>query len=235
MFREKLIENGKIYYSDLLPQLEHFFTTRDTNVDENRTVICNYLRIEPENLINPTQTHSSNVDFAKVGVTDYPDTDALILDNSEQALYLRFADCTPVILYNKKTNIAAIAHAGWRGTAEKIVVKTVQKMIDNNSDTDDIYAVIGPAIGICCYEVGNEVIEKMKNTISDYEGVITDDNHIDLKGINARQLKEAGVLEKNIDICPFCTSCRNDIFYSYRKENGTPYRHNAVIKLGVNL
>ena len=230
MFKEKLIENGKIYYSDLLPQLEHFFTTRDTNIDENRTEICNYLKIEPKNLINPTQTHSSNVGFAKKGITDYPDTDSLILDNFEQAIYLRFADCTPVILYNGIKNIGAIAHAGWRGTASEIVIKTLEKMGTTKSDLENTYAVIGPAIGICCYEVGEEVLDGLKATVKEYDNYIKA-NHVDLKGINAQQLIEYGIPKSNIDICPFCTSCNNDLFFSYRKENGTPHRHNAVIKL----
>ena len=200
MFREKKTDTGLVYYSDLLNGIEHYFTTRESNVEDN--------------------------------VSDYPDTDSLILNNHNQAIYLRFADCTPVIIYDKKANIGAIAHAGWRGTVEGIVPKTVNKMRElTNSDINDYYIAIGPAIGQCCYQVGEEVITAVKKSVKDESNLITPDNRIDLKGVNARQLTEIGIPEENIDICPFCTSCRSDLFYSYRKENGTDKRHNAIIKL----
>ena len=113
MFREKNIGAGKVFYSDLLSNLEHFFTTRETvlrskevgvDVDKNIKSVCEYLKISNDNLISPNQTHSSNVEFVKVGINDYPETDALILTNMEQAVYLNFADCVPVILYDKNAN-----------------------------------------------------------------------------------------------------------------------------------
>ena len=142
MFIQKEIDGQKVFYSDILPELEHYFTTRGVNIDSFSTS----LGIKNENLIHPIQTHSSNISFAQIGVSEYPDTDALILTNFYQALYLRFADCTPVILYDNKSNIAAVAHAGWRGTVASIVPKTVSKMLEYaNSSVEDIFAVIGPA------------------------------------------------------------------------------------------
>jgi len=235
MFKEKFIDGKPVFYSDLLQNMEHFFTTRGVNVDENRKEICGYLKIEERKLINPTQTHSSNIDFAKIDKSDYPETDSLILTNFEQAIYLRFADCTPVILYDKKANIGAVAHAGWRGTVAGIVPKTVQKMLDyTKSEKKDVFAVIGPAIGSCCYKVGEEVVNGVKNSVKNTDKLIIekpDGIYIDLKRVNSRQLEEIGIPKENIDICPYCTSCRNDLFFSYRKENGTEKRHNAVIKL----
>ena len=142
---------------------------------------------------------------------------------------LKFADCTPLIFYNPKTNIGAISHAGWRGTAAKIGVKTVQKMCGGvNDGAKDIIAVIGPAIGLCCYEVSDEVKTALLQTVQDTTNLYKDRN-VDLKAINARQLQEIGV--EKIDICPYCTSCNNDLFYSYRKENGTTQRHFAFLQL----
>lgn len=244
MFKEKKIKTGRIIYSDLLPEFEHFFTTRDmvlrskekgVNVDLNIDSVCEYLNISKDNLIFPTQTHSSNVGFAKLGVKDYPNTDALLLTNKQQGVYLNFADCVPVILYDKNANIGAISHAGWRGTVARIVPKTVEKMLSySKSDISNIYAIIGPAISDCCYEVGEEVVNAIKSSVNDFSGLITYKNNkpfVNLKKTNARQLLEIGVHKNNIDICPYCTCCRNDLFFSYRKENGTTSRHSAVIKL----
>jgi len=244
MFKESFINNKKVFISDLIPELTHFFTTResflktkDENFEEqvrlNKTDICNYLKISQDNLISAKQIHSANIQIADIGTNFYPDTDAIILTNKEQAACLNFADCTPVVIYDKENNIAAVVHAGWRGTAQSIAQKTVLKMQKEfNSEPKNISAVIGPAISICCYNVGEEVYTKLKETVSDFSGLynIKDNNiYIDLKGINKKQLTDTGV--KTVDVCPFCTCCDNNIFFSYRKENRTTNRHNAVIKL----
>ncbi|MCD8378704.1 MAG: peptidoglycan editing factor PgeF, partial [Candidatus Gastranaerophilales bacterium] len=226
---------------------EHFFTTRETvlrssekGVDTSSNIksVCEYLNIETKNLISPTQVHSSNVDFAQPCKINYPETDALILTNYEQAVYLNFADCTPVVLYDKKSNVAAAVHAGWRGTAGRIAVKTVNKMLEySDSSITDIYAVIGAAIGDCCYEVGDDVVKQIQNSVNNYSDLTVYRNnrpYVNLKKTNARQLEELGVPVDNIDICPYCTYCRSDLFFSYRRENGTTSRHSAVIKLNVS-
>lgn len=222
--------------SDFLEGVEHYFTTRNFTPSPGERA---GVRVKP--MIMPEQTHSDHVEFVDERL-EYPDTDGLIITKPNQTIRLKFADCTPLIFYNPKTNIGAISHAGWRGTAQKIGVKTVQKMcrgvnvnqsgmtLQNNSikGAKDIIAIIGPAIGLCCYEVSDEVKEKLLATVQNSTGLYKDRN-VDLKAINARQLQEIGV--EKIDICPYCTSCDNDLFYSYRKENGTTNRHYAVLRL----
>lgn len=244
MFYFENINGKKILKSDLLKNVEAFFTTRDicikskenemqNIVSANKKIICDYLRIDEKNLITPSQTHTANIDIAIDSKHDYPDTDALILKDKNLGIFLNFADCTPVILYDEKQNIGAIAHAGWRGTAQRIAPLTVQKMIDEfNSQAKDIIAIIGPAIGFCCYNVGQEVYEKLSQTVNNFNGLyeIRQGNiFVDLKNINKQQLLEIGV--EKIDVCPYCTVCNNENFFSYRKENATTSRHSAVIKL----
>ena len=195
--------------------------------------ICKFLNIDEKNLIYPSQTHTSNVDIAKIGINNYPDTDGLILTNKEQAVFLNFADCTPVIIYDSSNNIAAVSHAGWRGTAGKIAVKTVEKMMKEfGSNPKELKCAIGPAISLCCYNVGKDVYEKLMDTVKLQDGLFEirkGEIFVDLKTINKRQLEEIRV--KDIDVCPYCTVCNNDLFFSYRKENATTNRHSAVIKL----
>lgn len=244
MFYFENINGKKILKSDLLKNVEAFFTTRnicikskeDTMqniVSENKKIICDYLKIDEKNLITPSQTHTANIDIAIESKHDYPDTDALILKDKNLGIFLNFADCTPVILYDEKQNIGAIAHAGWRGTAQRIAPLTVEKMVkEYNSQAKDIIAIIGPAIGFCCYNVGQEVYEKLSQTVNNFNGLyeIRQGNiFVDLKNINKQQLLEIGV--KKIDVCPYCTVCNNENFFSYRKENATTSRHSAVIKL----
>lgn len=215
MFYFDNVYEKKILRSDFLSDINAFFTTREG---------FDFKKLNSRRVLSPTQTHSDNVAFVN-SATEYPNTDGLILTNSEDTIFLRFADCTPLIFYDKKQKIAAVSHAGWRGTAQRIGVKTIQKM---QSNPNDIIAVIGPAISICCYEVSEEVKDTLLATVKQTDGLYENRN-VDLKSINAQQLREIGVQE--IDICPYCTSCDNDLFYSYRKENGTRERHMAVVGL----
>ena len=245
MFYFENIEGKRILKSDLIKNAQAFFTTRDIcicdkgagldqdEITRNKKLIADYLGIGSKSVVSPTQTHSTNVDVARISQYDYPDTDGLILTNNNLGIYLNFADCTPVILYDEKQNIGAVSHAGWRGTAGKIAGMTVEKMKNEfNSNSADIVALIGPAIGFCCYDVGEEVFEKLSTTVTDFSGLyeIREGKiFVDLKNINKRQLEESGI--ERIDVCPYCTVHNNDLFYSYRNENGTTLRHSAVLKL----
>ena len=100
MFYFEEIKDKKILKSDYLSGLEHFFTTRESNVGENNELLCEYLNISKENLISPVQTHSCNIAIAKKG-QNYDNVDALILAEKNLAIYLRFADCTPIIIYDE--------------------------------------------------------------------------------------------------------------------------------------
>lgn len=213
MFYFDYYNENKVLKSDLLDGVSGvtaFFTLRGSD--------------KPDVGVAPEQTHSNNVEFVDERKF-YPNTDGLILTKPEQACYLKFADCTPLIFYNPVTKIGAVSHAGWRGTATKIGVITLEKMGGKPQDT---IVLIGTAIGKCCYEVSEEVKETLLATVKDSTGLYEAGN-VDLKNINARQLEEAGV--KYIDISPYCTSCDNELFYSYRKENGTSNRHYAFLSL----
>ncbi len=202
-----------------IKSVDAFFTTREGNPVNSDFA---------SRILSPEQVHSENIEIVDER-NEYPETDGLILTELNTTICLRFADCTPLIFYDTASHIGAISHAGWRGTVMRIGVKTVAKMILNyGSKPEDITVIIGPAISKCCYEVSEEVRDALLNTVKNTEGLYSGRN-VDLKKINARQLEEIGV--KNIDICPYCTSCNNDLFYSYRKENGTTERHYAVLKL----
>ncbi len=213
MFYFDKVNSKRVLKSSLLDCA--YFTTRGFKPED--------ILLESGRLIKPEQTHSDHVEFVDERC-EYSDTDGLILTNTNDTIYLRFADCTPLVFYDTKQKIGAVSHAGWRGTAAGIGVKTIEKM---NSNPEDIIAIIGPAISICCYEVSEEVRGKLLDTVKNTSGLYENRN-VDLKKINARQLEEIGV--KTIDICPYCTSCSNDLFYSYRKENGTTKRHFAVLR-----
>ncbi len=236
--------NEKIFLQSDLIKTEHFFTTRDSVIKSknpelediiagNKRDICRYLNIEENNLISPQQTHTSHIEHARSGKSFYPDTDALLVTSSDIAVFLNFADCTPLIFYDEKKNAGAVAHAGWRGTAGGIAAKTVRAMVKElGCSVKNISAAIGPAVSFCCYNVGEEVLSKLKTSVKNFDGLYEirqGDIFVDLKRINERQLLEAGV--EKIDVCPYCTCCNNNLFFSYRKENATTSRHSAILKI----
>ena len=237
--------NGKtVMKTDILDGLTHYFTTRECPIKskepemqeivaENRKMFCKELGITEENFIYPEQRHTDTVDAAQIGKTYYPEADALILTNHEQAVFLNFADCTPLVAYDKKQNIAAVIHAGWKGTVGKIGAKTILKMVDEfGTNVEDVRVAIGPAISVCCYEVKEDVFNMSMVSVQNNKGLYEIRNgkiYVNLKEINKRQLEEIGV--KHIDVCPYCTSCDNNLFFSYRKEGATTNRHSVIVKL----
>lgn len=244
MFYLEKLNNKTIMKTDILDGLTHFFTTRECPIKskeegmeeivaENRKMFCKELGISEENLIYPEQRHTDTIDVAQIGKSYYPQADALILTNHEQAVFLNFADCTPLVAYDKKQNIVAVIHAGWKGTVGRIGTKTIQRMIDEfNTNIEDVRVAIGPSISVCCYEVKEDVFNMSMISVENNKGLYEFKDgkiFVNLKEINKRQLEEIGV--KYIDVCPYCTSCNNDLFYSYRKEGQTTNRHSVIVKL----
>lgn len=247
MFKFETINNKKILKSDLLTKANGFFTTRESVITQrdlpeldaicskNRELIARYLKIKPEQLISPVQTHSANIAVAKEG-QKYPDTDALVIIDTNIAIALNFADCTPVILYDSYNNIGAISHAGWRGTAARIVPKTIEFMNKHYStEPKNITAIIGPAISMDNYQVDDDVFIQIKSSLKqEYNDFyrfdkIANKYNVDLKTVNLHQLEELGV--SRIDKCNYCTYDSIDVFFSYRRENGKTARHSAILKL----
>lgn len=236
MFYFDYIEGKRVIKSDLLSDLDHFFTTRDLciyskteDMSKNRKIVENYFN---QKLAMCHPIHGVNIEKIEEGKYFYNNTDGLLVEN-KGACSLNFGDCTPLVFHVK--NIAMISHAGWRGTALCMAKESVKKLVtEYNVKTEDIKVAIGPTICFDCYNVGEEVYNSLSKTIKNSKKLFKIENgkyFVDLKGINKQQLIECGVLDKNIDVCPYCTACGEKIFFSYRYENQTGYRHSAIIKL----
>jgi len=203
--------------------------TADENPNEkeivqNRKKFLNNFNIDIKDLVCMKQVHSSNIykasraDRAK-GALDAKSRiygfDAMITDEPGIALCVFTADCMPVFLYDKKKNTAAIVHAGWRGTQAQITEKSVEELVSNfKADPKDILAALGPCIQKCCYKICPDVAEQFERSVSK----IGEEYFLDLAEENTKQLLDAGLLKDNIYDCAMCTSCRNDLFFSYRNE-----------------
>ena len=136
--------------------------------------------------------------------------DALVTALSGVPVSVRTADCYPILLADNRNRAVAAVHAGWRGTAARIVIRTLEEMHRlYGTAAVDVYAGIGPGIGECCYEVGADVARQFG---MEHAGTI------DLAAINRRQLLDAGVAEHRIDVLGGCTKCDARLFHSYRRD-----------------
>ncbi len=183
------------------------------------------------------QTHSDHINVITEketkgwkGLEDaVEDCDALITNQKGVILTILTADCVPVLLYDKEKEVVAAIHAGWKGTEANIVAKTVQKMIEvYDSAPKDIIAGIAPAIGRCCYEVGEDVAKYFFYEPRSFD-VLGEKYMLDLPFINKQQLLDSGVLEAHIEMSGVCTACKVEKFFSYRKEQGCSGRFMSMI------
>jgi YfiH family protein len=184
--------------------------------------------------------------------------DGIITDTPGLILGVQTADCLPVILVDPKRKAVGVFHAGWRGTLRRIVEKGVGEMRRNfGCEPKDLQAAIGPGIRQCCFEVGPEVrvqfeaqfayADKLFREIKELDPVrekypmlfltarapghseLPVQLFLDLFEANRRQLLDAGLSAKNIDVSPFCTACRTDLLFSFRKEKGVTGRMMAAV------
>ncbi len=155
--------------------------------------------------------------------------DAIVTTLDGIALGVLTADCLPVIFFDPLVRAAAVVHAGWQGTSKCVTGKTIEVLKNRfGSNPEDVIAAMGPAIGPCCYEIKDDVANRFANM----DGAILADNGIkllDLKRANLLQMLEYGIKEEHISISDICTSCKTDLFFSFRKEGEAAGRQLSFI------
>ncbi len=149
-----------------------------------------------------------------------PHTDALITNVLELPIGIRTADCVSVFFYDPNNKAIGIAHAGWKGTVNRIAVKTAQKMTEAfNSNPKDLVVGFGPAIGPCYYAIKEDVIEQVTQAFPNNPELIVrrdSDSFLNLCQANSVQLQEIGIIKENIDESTYCTKDHCNEFFSYR-------------------
>jgi len=172
-------------------------------VAENRSIACEELGLDPTLLAVNAQRHSPTVHRAMPGARDEPG-DGLWSDEPGQPMLALSADCLPIaIATTEGTPRLALLHAGWRGLAEGVVEAGVLAL--GGAPTA---AIVGPAVGPCCYEVGEEVS-------SLFDADLTHDRILDLWTAAERALRRAGVAA--VERVDLCTRCNPELFFSHRR------------------
>lgn len=268
-----------------LPWLVHGFSTRQGGVSEryggktlnlgltpgdekstvlrNRELLAHALQAIDSNgapwpLVQLKQIHSAIVRRGNAAHETPLAGDGLITNTPGLLLVVKTADCTPVLVVDTRRRVVGAFHAGWRGTAARIVEKGIGEMRRQFScEPGDLRAAIGPCIRRCCYTVGEEVQAEFDSQFSyarqlfhevfnseslhvrypmlflnqraPGHGDPASEIHLDLVEANRRQLADAGVQNEQIEIVEGCTACDTARFFSHRAEFGNTGRMMAAI------
>ena len=199
------------------------------NILKNYEIFSSEIGVNFENLVFSNQVHCDTIksvvkeDMGN-GITKpqkWDGADGLITNEPGVPLCIFSADCVPVFFLDPKKKVIALVHSGWKGTALKISAKCVEKMAEEyGSCPRDILAGIGPSIGVCHFEVGDEVADVFRDTFGDRVLEKHEKWHVNMQKAIEISLLEKGILTNNIINAEVCTYCNSELLFSHRKTNG---------------
>lgn len=213
------------------------------DVMANRRNFMHAFNLELDNMVCCEQVHSSRVvkinekDAGKGALslnTALPGLDGMVTGTPGLMLVSFYADCIPVFFYDPSQRVVAVAHSGWKGTMDGIAVNTINVMKGSYAcKPGDIQVFIGPGIGPCCFQIQEDLYQKVCKLLPDFDVMNLKNGQIywDLRLTIRKMLTNSGIKPDNVIECNLCSSCRTDLFFSYRKENGITGRMAAAIGL----
>jgi YfiH family protein len=195
------------------------------SVVKNRTRLCDAVGADPDGATMAWQRHGATVTRAQPrGIvtpgTVYDHCDGLWSDDPGRAMLLLSADCLPIAIArtNGAAPAVAILHAGWRGLLGGIAAAGARAL-----GRGRVAAAIGPGIGPCCYEVGEDVAAPFREAFGDD---VARNGTLDLWTAAERALRAAGC--RHVDRCDTCTACGGDRFFSHRRDSGRTGRQGVI-------
>lgn len=197
-------------------------------VDKNRKVFFESIGLPFNNVGYQRQIHSDIVQVIGCG-GDNGASDALITHEKNLGLAIAVADCTPIFIYDIKNKGIAAVHSGWKGTEQKILLKTLDKLHNEfKSNPENMICYIGPSISEANYEVGNEVAELFDKSFSKQNG---EKYLLDVSGINYKTLLDFGIPKNQIQKSGLCTYEFESLLHSYRRDGNLSGRALGVIAI----
>ena len=208
----------------------------EETVLENLSLFADAVGFDKESIISIPQIHSSEVlpvDRSDCGRGYFRaamgEGDGYVTKDIGVTLGVKSADCVPILLEAEdgKGKVIAVSavHAGWRGTIGGIVRNAVKNLVAMGASAERIRVAMGPSIGVCCFEVGKDFYQDVvsKQGAEFARRFILERNQkifADIKAMNVRLLTDLGVKRENIDVCPECTFCLEEKYYSHRRMRG---------------
>jgi YfiH family protein len=207
-------------------------------VGENRARLALALGFEPERLVTTPQVHGTGV--LVVDETTAPQAlstraDILVTRTPGFLLMQRLADCVGLLLWHRQAGVVGVAHAGWRGTALGVAGRFVEAAAELGGDPDGLRVVVGPSIGPCCFEVGQDVVEQIPGGAEVSAPGPRGRPHLDLWELNRRQLVAAGVPSSRVEMAGACTRCQPETYFSHRALGYPAGRFGAAIGLTADV
>lgn len=225
----------------------HLFTTgrwllgssEGKSADAAWREVADAIEIPPDRLLRVHQVHGAGIVVhraAQPGAAGAP-ADILAGDDAAAALAIQTADCVPILIGDSRSGAVSAAHAGWRGTALRVAAAAVNVLVTEfGSRPSDLIAAVGPSIGPCCYQVGEDVRDRFgAEGFTDEErsrwfSTGQDRLVLDLWTATRDQLASAGVPRGQIFISELCTASHREAFCSYRRDGSMSGRQAAVIR-----
>ncbi|MBV5304967.1 MAG: peptidoglycan editing factor PgeF [Chlorobium sp.] len=200
-------------------------------VHKNTRRLCAAAGIDHEQMVRSEQVHGTEILLAeKPGA--YHGYDAFITNKENLFLSVFTADCYPILVFDPRHNASGAVHAGWKGAAGEIVIKTIDAMKKNFASIPaELIAYIGTGISAEAYEVNQEVANVFRTDESRPSpfSMKEDKYLLDLRQVNFRQLLDAGIQISNIERSSFCSYRDSNLFFSYRRDKGTTGRMVSLI------
>ena len=182
--------------------------------------------MNPDSLININHIHSSKIIKAdSPGI--YDAADGIINEGGNLVCSIKVADCLPIFFVNKNSKTLGLVHAGWRGLSLDIINEFANSIDKKKENTSDYYALIGPSIQSCCFEINDDVLSSFDSRF--YRQIKNNKYRVDLQAWAVEQLEESGIEKSNIIVIRRCTFCLNTIYHSYRRNGKSSGRMHALL------
>ena len=202
-------------------------------VQNNRYRVRQSLQLPHSSWVSLNQVHGNDVVEVTANAGPNIAADALWTRDPRALLAILVADCVPILLADKQGRAVAAVHAGWRGTAARIIDRVLERFTAAGVAASDLCAAVGPAIGPCCFTIGADVVQSLSQLDGGNMHVkarATGQYTADLWQLNVAQLLRGGVPEASIHVQRTCTHCTPTLF-SHRRDHGKTGRQGALISL----
>lgn len=192
---------------------------------ENSFIFAKKFLSGRKSVVRLRQVHSTNISIIskssdELAIID--NCDGVVTNESNIALCVVAADCVPMLFIDEHHGVIGASHQGWKGTVQGMATKMISQMLELGAARDTLKAVIGPCINECCYNIWGERVEEFRSVFGkDADHILTERDekfYLNLIKANYFQMRNAGIAAKNIDHFPFCTSCDEQRFYSFRRD-----------------
>jgi hypothetical protein len=196
-------------------------------------------QVHGNTVLTPSEIDSTTEAGTPLEEPERPAADGILTEQPQQAIWVCTADCTPVLIADEKTGQVAAIHAGWRGTASRIVPNAIARLVESGSQIENLRIAMGPAIAGEVYQVSETVAAEVGTSLIPSDAATTTEEileflqqlpnspilddpkpervRLDVRRVNALQLEQLGIHPEQVAIAPHCTYQQPEYFFSYRR------------------